>query len=80
MASIKKVSVVPPQPSTERNFTSRLSYDTTTNSLAYASGKSAYVRSLSEEVSGVIPNVIQFTGHGNANVTVVRFAPIAKSQ
>lgn len=80
MASIKKVSVIPPQPSTERNFTSRLSYDKTTNSIAYASGKSAYVRSLADETSETLPDVIQFTGHGNANVTVARFSPIANSQ
>ncbi|SMN20165.1 similar to Saccharomyces cerevisiae YMR092C AIP1 Actin cortical patch component, interacts with the actin depolymerizing factor cofilin [Maudiozyma saulgeensis] len=80
MASIAKTSVIPPQPSTERNFTSRLSYDKTTNCIGYASGKSAFIRSLDDESLEKIPKVIQFTGHGNANVTVVRFSPIPQSQ
>ena len=80
MSTITRQSQIPPQPSTERNFTTRLSYDKATNCIAYPSGKCAYVRSLSKDADDKIPSVIQFTGHGTANVTVVRFSPIQNSQ
>ena len=80
MSTITRLRQIPPQPSTERNFTTRLSYDTATNSIAYPSGKCAYVRNLSPEANGKIPAVIKFVGHGTANVTVVRFSPIQNSQ
>ena len=75
MSSISLQSTVPPQPATERNFTVHLSYDETTNAVAYPCGKSAFIRPLGDSQP-----VIQFTGHGTANVTVVRFSPIKGSQ
>ncbi|CCK70506.1 Aip1p KNAG_0E02460 [Huiozyma naganishii CBS 8797] len=75
MPKLSLKRVLPPQPSTQRNFTTHLSFDASTNSLAYPCGKSAFVRGLD-----VGSPVIQFTGHGNANVTVVKFSPIAGSQ
>lgn len=77
MSSIVLKSIVAPQPSTERNFTTHLSYDETTDSIAYASGKSAFIRPLDDDSSD---SVVQFTGHGSANVTVVKFSPIKGSQ
>lgn len=74
--SLTLKTVIPPQPATVRNFTTHLSYDEATNSIAYPSGKSAYVRSLSEDDN----TVIQFTGHASAIVTVVKFSPIKDSQ
>ncbi|CCF55508.1 hypothetical protein KAFR_0A00700 [Kazachstania africana CBS 2517] len=74
MSSIRLKSIIPPQPSTQRNFTTHLSYDETTDSIAYPCGKSAFVRSLATD------RVIQFIGHGSSNVTVVRFSPIKNSQ
>ncbi|CCH59708.1 hypothetical protein TBLA_0B08930 [Henningerozyma blattae CBS 6284] len=71
MPSIQLKSIIPPQPSTERNFTTHLSYNESTNSIAYPSGKSAFIRSLDPTT----PDVIQFTGHGSSNVTVVKFSP-----
>lgn len=75
MSLIELRSIQPPQPATLRNFTTHLSYDENTNSIAYPCGKSAYVRYLDD--SGI---VVQFTGHGTANVTVVKFSPIKGSQ
>lgn len=74
MASITLEKCLPPVPSTERNFSTHLSYDKHTDSLAYATGKSALVRSLSEDT------VVQFVGHGTATVKVVKFSPITGSQ
>ncbi|CAL9730446.1 actin-interacting protein 1 [Monosporozyma unispora] len=73
--------VVPPQPSTERNFTTHLSYDETTNAIAYPCGKSAFIRGLNQFTNDNkdVSNV-QFTGHANNNVTVVKFSPIKGSQ
>lgn len=79
MSSITLNSVLPPQPATERNNTTHLSYDETTDSIAYPCGKSAFVRSLNSE-DGSKSKVIQFVGHGSSNVTVVKFSPIKNSQ
>ncbi|AET41228.1 Aip1p Ecym_7402 [Eremothecium cymbalariae DBVPG len=73
MSSIYLKKTLVPLPSTTRNFTTHLSYDSETRSLAYNSGKSAIIRSLVDDTA------IQFTGHGNANVTVVRFSPLKGS-
>lgn len=72
------VKVIPPQPITERNFTTHLSYDETLNAIAYPCGKSAFIRSLSQftSMNDEEPFVVQFTGHANNNVTVVKFSPL----
>lgn len=75
MPSIQFDSVIPPQPATQRNFTTHLSYDEASNAIAYPCGKSAFVRFFDEDEIA-----IQFTGHGTASVTVVRFSPIKGSQ
>lgn len=75
MSSLKLENTLLPLPSTERNFTTHLSYDSHTNSIAYPSGKSAYVRSLTDNSLA-----IQFTGHGSSSVSVVKFSPIQGSQ
>ncbi|CCE64152.1 hypothetical protein TPHA_0G03110 [Tetrapisispora phaffii CBS 4417] len=72
--SLSLQSVIAPLPATERNFTTHLSYDEATNSIAYPCGKSAFVRSFDDD------SVVQFTGHTSANVTVVKFSPIKNSQ
>lgn len=70
-----------PVPQGTRNFSTRLAYDERSDSVAYGSGKSAYVTGVggvaggSEGGSGSGNDVVQFTGHG-ANVSVVRFAPV----
>lgn len=74
MASISAEEVYGPAPSTKRNFTTHLSYDSKSDSLGYGSGRSAILRSLDGK------SVVQFTGHGTSNVTVVRFSPIGGSQ
>ncbi|AAS50728.1 ABL043Wp [Eremothecium gossypii ATCC 10895] len=74
MAAIQLEKTLVPLPSTRRNFGTHLSYDRHTNRIAYGSGKSAIVKSLDSDI------VVQFTGHGSANVTVVRFSPVAGSQ
>ncbi|CDO96041.1 unnamed protein product [Kluyveromyces dobzhanskii CBS 2104] len=74
MASIDVEKVFAPVPSTKRNFTTHLSYDSRTDSLAYGTGRSAVVRSIDGN------HVLQFTGHGTSNVTVVSFSPIQGSQ
>ncbi|CAI4035567.1 hypothetical protein SMKI_13G2170 [Saccharomyces mikatae IFO 1815] len=79
MTSISLKEIIPPQPSTQRNFTTHLSYDPTTNAIAYPCGKSAFVRCLNDEASE-IPSVVQFTGHGSSVVTTVKFSPIKGSQ
>ncbi|CCD26399.1 Aip1p NDAI_0H02250 [Naumovozyma dairenensis CBS 421] len=78
MPEIKLDSIIPPQPATRRNFSVHLSYDETTNTIAYPCGKSAFIRSLSEDVKDEI--TVQFTGHSSSNVTVVKFSPIKGSQ
>lgn len=75
MSLIQLDSIHPPQPSTLRNFTTHLSYDQSSNAIAYPCSKSAFIRSLDDEKA-----VIQFTGHGTSNVTVVKFSPIQGSQ
>lgn len=74
MSTIQLRSIHPPQPNTLRNFTTHLSYDESTDSIGYPSGKSAFVRYL--DGSGT---VVQFTGHGTASVTVVKHSPIKGS-
>lgn len=75
------VKVIPPQPITERNFTTHLSYDKTLNAIAYPCGKSAFIRGLNQFTSSSDeePFVVQFTGHANNNVTVVKFSPLKGS-
>lgn len=80
MSSIVRNGGIPPQPVTERNFTTHLSYDESTNSIAYPCGKSAFVRCLDDTPDAKVPKMIQFTGHGGANVTVVKFSPVKGSQ
>lgn len=79
MSSISLKEIIPPQPSTQRNFTTHLSYDPTTNAIAYPCGKSAFVRCLDDGDSKV-PPVVQFTGHGSSVVTTVKFSPLKGSQ
>ncbi|CAI4048231.1 hypothetical protein SKDZ_13G2180 [Saccharomyces kudriavzevii ZP591] len=79
MPSISFREIIPPQPSTQRNFTTHLSYDPATNAIAYPCGKSAFVRCLDDEVKET-PAVVQFTGHGSSVVTTVKFSPIQGSQ
>ncbi|CAI4049630.1 hypothetical protein SUVZ_13G2270 [Saccharomyces uvarum] len=79
MPTIDLQEIIPPQPSTQRNFTTHLSYDSTTNAIAYPCGKSAFVRCLDDKAEGR-PAVIQFTGHGSSVVTTVKFSPIKGSQ
>lgn len=74
MASLELQSLIPPQPATRRNFTTHLSYDETTNAIAYPCGKSAFVHFLDDNT------IIQYTEHGTSNVTVVKFSPIKGSQ
>lgn len=78
MSSISLKEIIPPQPSTQRNFTTHLSYDPTTNAIAYPCGKSAFVRCLDDGDSKV-PPVVQFTGHGSSVVTTVKFSPLKGS-
>lgn len=74
-------TVVPPQPATERNYTTHLSYDETTNAIAYPCGKSAFIRGLNHFINDSEDTFnVQFTGHANNNVTVVKFSPIKGSQ
>ncbi|EDO15509.1 hypothetical protein Kpol_467p21 [Vanderwaltozyma polyspora DSM 70294] len=72
--SITLKNIIPPQPSTERNFSTHIDYDEATNSIAYPSGRNAFIRSLDND------SVVQFTGHGSSNVNVVKFSPIKNSQ
>lgn len=76
MSTIELKSVIPPQPSTERNFTTHLSYSESKNAIAYPCGKSAFIRFLNEDDDAVV----QFVGHATANVNVVRFSPIPGSE
>ncbi|CDF89025.1 ZYBA0S03-07448g1_1 [Zygosaccharomyces bailii CLIB 213] len=76
MTGIELKSLLPPQPSTQRNFTTHLSYNQSKDAIAYACGKSAYIRFLGKDNE----NAIQFVGHANANVTVVKFSPMAGSE
>lgn len=76
MPAIELKSVLPPQPSTQRNFTTHLSYNQFKNAIAYPCGKSAYIRFLGEGEE----EAVQFVGHANANVTVVKFSPLAGSE
>ncbi|GAV50704.1 hypothetical protein ZYGR_0Z01270 [Zygosaccharomyces rouxii] len=76
MSAIELKSVIPPQPSTERNFTTHLSYNESKNAIAYPCGKSAFIRFLGEDEDAVV----QFVGHATANVNVVRFSPIPGSE
>lgn len=75
MSAIQFKSIIPPQPATQRNFTTHLSYDGSSNAIAYPCGKSAFVRFLDN-----LDTVVQFTEHGTSNVTVVKFSPIKGSQ
>lgn len=75
-------SKIPPQPTAERSFTVHLSYNRAIQCIAYPSGKSAFVRYVGSEPNpdpSRIPSVVQFTGHANSNVTVVKFSPIEGS-
>lgn len=74
MPSLTLEKTLAPVPATQRNVGIHLSYDAHSHSVAFGCGKSAYIRCLEDDFS------IQFTGHGTANVTVVRFSPIAGSQ
>ena len=75
------INVIPPQPTTERNFTTHLSYDKTLNAIAYPCGNSAFIRGLNQftSTSDEEPFVVQFTGHANNSVTVVKFSPLKGS-
>lgn len=77
--SLTLEGLIPPQPNGKRNFTTHLSYDEHTNSIAYPNGKSAIVRCL-DNLEVADSQVIQFTGHAGSNVTVVKFSPIKGSQ
>ncbi|SCV00345.1 LAMI_0G04412g1_1 [Lachancea mirantina] len=68
MPSLELQRVLGPIPSTQRNFSSKLSFNVDANCIAFGCGKSAFIRSLDGDVC------VQFTGHG-ANVSVVKFAP-----
>ncbi|SCU89813.1 LANO_0D06524g1_1 [Lachancea nothofagi CBS 11611] len=73
MAQLQWTKTLAPLPATERNFSTKLSYDKHSKCVAYGCGKSAFVRSLDSDFQ------VQFTGHGTAKVTVVRFRPLAGS-
>lgn len=73
MGSIFLKNTLVPQPKTTRNFTTHLAYDAHTNSIAYPSGKLAIVKSLEDN------SIKKFTGHGKAQVSVVRFCPRLQS-
>ncbi|QLL30583.1 hypothetical protein HG536_0A04010 [Torulaspora globosa] len=75
MSSFQLEFIQPPQPATLRNFTTHLSYDRGSNAVAYPCGKSAFIRFLDDSKA-----VIQFSGHGSSNVSVVKFSPIQGSQ
>ncbi|ODV94094.1 hypothetical protein PACTADRAFT_76732 [Pachysolen tannophilus NRRL Y-2460] len=67
--SISNSSIWAPLPSTTRAFPTHLSYDLKSDRIAYASGKSVFVRSVSDPSKS-----IQFIQH-NAPASVARFAP-----
>ncbi|SCU92312.1 LAFA_0F09450g1_1 [Lachancea sp. 'fantastica'] len=74
MAQLQLETTLAPLPATERNFSTKLSHDKQSKCIGYGCGKSAYVRSLDSDFQ------VQFTGHGTAKVTVVRFQPVVGSR
>lgn len=66
---ITPISLYPPQPNTTRAASTFISYDFNNDRIAYASGRSIIVRSLSEEIAP-----IQFTKH-TYPTTVATFSP-----
>ncbi|KAH3674310.1 hypothetical protein WICPIJ_009589 [Wickerhamomyces pijperi] len=70
--SVTREQIWAPSPSTTRSQTTRLSYDLKTDRIVYPSGKSIFIRSISEDQSP--NNSIQYSQH-NFNVTVAKFAP-----
>ncbi|KAH3899792.1 related to Actin-interacting protein 1 [Saccharomycodes ludwigii] len=73
--NLKLIKSIPPLPTTERNFSTKLSYHKQTNSLLYTNGKSCFIRPLDDTNDN---KVYQFTGHGNVNCTVAKFSPIGQ--
>ncbi|KAI0464139.1 hypothetical protein LJB42_001742 [Komagataella kurtzmanii] len=67
--SIQQDSLLAPSPSTTRAVAVHLSYDAKSDKIAYASGKSVYVRSVSNPTDAK-----QFIKH-NYNTTVAKFSP-----
>lgn len=80
--SLSLSNITLPQPATQRNFTTHLSYNSKHNAIAYPCGNSAFIRGLSgyTDKKDEKPLAIQFTGHANNNVTVVKFSPQPHSQ
>ncbi|CEP60929.1 Aip1p LALA0_S02e02894g [Lachancea lanzarotensis] len=73
MAQLQWTTTLAPLPATERNFSTKISYDKQSKCIGYGCGKSAFIRSLDSDFQ------VQFTGHGTAKVTVVRFQPVIGS-
>ncbi|CDK29584.1 unnamed protein product [Kuraishia capsulata CBS 1993] len=67
--SIERKATWAALPSTTRAVSVHLSYDLKSDRLAYASGKSVYLRSVANPAE-----TVQFNGH-NFNTTVAKFAP-----
>ncbi|CUS20646.1 LAQU0S01e11386g1_1 [Lachancea quebecensis] len=74
MGSLDLKTTFPPVAAAERNFATKISYNPQIKCVAYGCGKAAYIRSLDDDFC------VQFTGHGTAKVTVVRFSPAKGSQ
>ncbi|SCV01517.1 LAME_0G16732g1_1 [Lachancea meyersii CBS 8951] len=73
MAQLQWQTTLAPLPATERNFSTKISYDKRSRCIAYGCGKSAFVRWLDSDFQ------VQFKGHGTAKVNVVRFQPLPGS-
>ncbi|ODQ57993.1 hypothetical protein WICANDRAFT_33491 [Wickerhamomyces anomalus NRRL Y-366-8] len=67
--SIEREAIWAPLPNTARAITTHLSYDKKSDRIAYASGKSIFIRSVEKPEESV-----QFTNH-TFNTTVAKFAP-----
>ncbi|KAH3678561.1 hypothetical protein WICMUC_001370 [Wickerhamomyces mucosus] len=67
--SITREQIWAPLPNTQRAKTTHLSYDSKNDRIAYPSGKSIFIRSVSNP-----SNSIQFINH-NHNTTVAKFSP-----
>lgn len=67
--SISRTFAIPANPTTKRGTSVHLSYDKRTNRIAYASGKSIFLRSVDDTFES-----IQYTGH-NYTTTAATFSP-----
>ncbi|GME70461.1 unnamed protein product [Ambrosiozyma monospora] len=69
MSKIERISSIAANPTTHRAVSVHLSYDPKSDRIAYASGKSVFLRSVSKP-----EETIQYTEH-NFNTTVAKFSP-----